>query len=215
VKKLTRRSMEAFLTRHATAEPILEIGGGRVSTNHNYSHLFPNRHMVDIDPNRQPDTLGDAHALPFPDSSFDRILCTEVLEHCHTPQLAVSEMHRVLSPGGKLVLTTRFVFPIHDAPHDFYRYTKYGMQHLFRDWEIIELVPESGAFTALGTLFQRISLQTQLRGGRITRILLRALAQVLARLDGLVKHEYGDVSWSRTEDHFMSTGYYIVARKRT
>lgn len=47
---------------------------------------------------------GDAHALPFPDASFDAVVCTYSLCNIPNPALAVSEMKRVLRPDGKLIL---------------------------------------------------------------------------------------------------------------
>lgn len=213
MKKITRKHLRPFLKNYATDQVVLEIGGGRVSTNHSYEDLFPNRHTYDVDPNRQPDTLGDAHDLPFKEESFNFILCTEVLEHLHTPHVAISEFSRVLKPGGMLVLTTRFVFPIHDAPHDYYRYTEYGLRHLFKDWNIIELQAETQSFSAIGALFQRLGFQTNVKGGKFTKMVLYLSAFVLDRLNWLIKEEYGDITKkSRTQNNF-TTGYYLVCLK--
>ena len=44
--------------------------------------------------------------LPFEDGSFDLVLCAETLEHVRDVQLLLSELRRVLRPGGRLALTT-------------------------------------------------------------------------------------------------------------
>jgi methionine biosynthesis protein MetW len=49
--------------------------------------------------------IADAGKLPFAADSFDVAVCIEVLEHLLEPQLAVSEIRRVLRPGGRLILT--------------------------------------------------------------------------------------------------------------
>ena len=192
---------------------MLEVGGGRLSTNHSYGDLFPNRHTFDIDPQRLPDTVGDVHTLPFSDNTFEFILCAEVLEHLHTPHQAIAEMGRVLKPGGMLILTTRFVFPIHDAPHDYFRYTKYGLQHLFKGWEIIELSPETGTMSAVGALIQRVGFQTDLKGRKLTKILLYSLAWLFDHLNGLLIVEYGDIKRQSVETDIITTGYYLAAKK--
>ena len=79
-----------------------------------------------MDPARNPEIVGDAQEMPFADATYSTILCTEVLEHIPDPQKAVDEMYRVLKPGGTLILTTRFLFPVHDAPGDYWRFTPYG-----------------------------------------------------------------------------------------
>lgn len=214
MKKITRKHLRPFLEKYATDKVVLEIGGGRLSTNHSYEDLFPNRHTYDIDPQRLPDTIGDAHKLLFGDSSFEFILCTEVLEHLHTPHQAVAEMRRVLKPGGTLILTTRFVFPIHDAPHDYFRYTRYGLGYLFKDWEIVELVAETQTMSAVGALIQRVGFQTDLRGGKFSKAVLYGLAWVFDHCNGLLIKEYGDIKKQELDENIITTGYYLAVRKK-
>ena len=213
MQKITRKHLRPFLEKYETDKVVLEIGGGRLSTNHSYEDLFPNRHTFDIDPERLPETIGDVHSLPFEDESFEFILCTEVLEHLHTPHQAIAEMKRVLKSGGALVLTTRFVFPIHDAPHDYYRYTEYGLRHLFKDWDIIQLQAETQSFSAMGALFQRLGFQTNLKGGKFTKIILYGFAFLLDRLNWIIKEEYGDITKKSLTKNNFTTGYYIVCSK--
>jgi SAM-dependent methyltransferase len=114
--------------------------------------IFPNRTTVDIDPARKPDVVADAHALPFPDASFELVLCTEVLEHLVNPPQAIAEMYRVLTPGGTLILTTRFVYPLHDAPHDYFRFTRFGLEKLLEHWSDVSITPELSTMATLGCL---------------------------------------------------------------
>ena len=72
------------------------------------------------------DLCGDAAALPLADASVDTILCTEVLEHVPDPERTIAEFARVLRPGGAIISTAPFVFPIHDA-HDYFRYSPDGI----------------------------------------------------------------------------------------
>jgi len=158
-RKITREKLNLFLAKYATKDRVLDIGSGGSS----YDRYFPNRVSVDIDPLRKPDIVADAHNLPFKDGEFEFVLCTEVLEHLKDPKRAISEMNRVLNRGGMLVLTTRFVYPVHDAPNDYWRFTKYGLRELFKDWEVVELVPETETFSTIGVLLQRIAFQTNLK----------------------------------------------------
>lgn len=213
MQKITRKHTRPFLERYATAEPVLEIGGNRITGNHSYEDLFPNRHAFDIDPARKPDTVGDAHDLPFENDSYDYILCTEVLEHLHTPHQAVAEMERVLKPGGTLILTTRFVYPIHDAPHDYFRFTEYGLKHLFKNFEITELIPETNTMSAVGALIQRVGFQTDVSGGKFTKAILYSLAYLFDRLNWIVVKEYGDIKKQQENKNIITTGYYLSCKK--
>jgi SAM-dependent methyltransferase len=77
----------------------------------------------------------DGRKIPFPDASFDYVLCTEVLEHADAPEILVAEMHRVLRPGGTLLATIPFSARVHYAPYDFQRFTRFGLQRLFAGFE--------------------------------------------------------------------------------
>src|SRR5438105_3348465 len=148
LSKISRSHMEPFIARHKSDAYTLEIGSGSSY----YRHYFPNRVGLDVREGEAVDVVGDAHALPFKDGTFERVLCTEVLEHLHTPQKAIDEMHRVLSPGGKLILTTRFIAPIHDAPGDYFRFTRYGLAHLLREWSEVSIEEETSTPETFGHL---------------------------------------------------------------
>ena len=88
----------------------------------------------------RPDIFADASRLPLPDASIDVVLLLEVLEHLRLPAQALSEIARVLRPGGQLLVTMPFLYPIHDAPHDYQRYTCHG---LTRELEAVGLVADT------------------------------------------------------------------------
>lgn len=75
----------------------------------------------------KPDVFGDAASLPFADNSMDTVVLLEVLEHVRHPEKTLSEIERVLKPGGILLLSMPFLYPVHDAPYDFQRYTCHGL----------------------------------------------------------------------------------------
>jgi SAM-dependent methyltransferase len=72
----------------------------------------------------------DGLTIPFPDNHFDHVLCTEVLEHAEEPGVLMLEMHRVLKPGGSLILTVPFSARVHHAPYDFHRFTSYRLMNM-------------------------------------------------------------------------------------
>jgi SAM-dependent methyltransferase len=74
----------------------------------------------------------DAHDLPFQDGSFDLVLAVAVLEHVADPARCVSEIWRVLTPGGCVYAATPFMQPVHLGAHDFTRFTYLGHRRLFR-----------------------------------------------------------------------------------
>jgi len=76
----------------------------------------------------RPQVFADAASLPFADRCFDAVTCLEVLEHVAEPELVLGEIGRVLKPGGRAWVSTPFLYPLHDAPFDFRRYTEFGLR---------------------------------------------------------------------------------------
>jgi len=102
-----------------------------------------------------PDIVGDVMNLPLEDASYDAILCLAVLEHVPRPWDAVREMHRVLKPGGHLLLYVPFLSPYHAMPGyygDYVRFTDDGLRALCADFEQIELTPVRGPVETVGHL---------------------------------------------------------------
>jgi SAM-dependent methyltransferase len=101
------------------------------------------------------DIFGTAYDIPNEDNEYDCILSTAVLEHLEEPQKAIEEAFRVLKPGGYAIYTMPFFWPLHEEPRDFFRYTKYGLQHLFEKagFNIINLKPLSGYWMMSLTLW--------------------------------------------------------------
>jgi SAM-dependent methyltransferase len=207
--KLTRVTLDRFVIAHASSGRTLDIG----AQNGPYAAWFPNRVALDIRRGSGVQVLGDAQALGLADAVFDVVLCTEVLEHLPEPQTALDEMFRVLRPSGTLLLTTRFLFPIHDAPHDYFRFTKYGLRYLLRRFEILELQEETDSVGTLAVLLQRLGMQAQ----TLRRTPLRAIwligAQMARPFSFLITQEYGDSRRQSAETGIMTSGYHVACRK--
>jgi SAM-dependent methyltransferase len=76
------------------------------------------------------DQLYDGGEFPFANDFFDSALCNQVLEHVFNPDEFLSEIGRVLKPGGKLLLTVPFVWDEHEQPYDYARYSSFGLRAL-------------------------------------------------------------------------------------
>lgn len=102
----------------------------------------------------RPDVFADAARLPFRSDDFDGVVCLEVLEHVPDPAQVVCEIARVLKPGGRAWISMPFLYPLHDAPFDFQRYTEYGLRrdmHL-AGLEITSLAKSGHAIRTAGLL---------------------------------------------------------------
>ncbi|MFB3776520.1 MAG: class I SAM-dependent methyltransferase [Bryobacteraceae bacterium] len=95
--------------------------------------------------------LADLAALPFAPESFDACLNIVTLEHVPEPSVALGEMGRVLKPGGRLLLAVPHEWEIHQAPHDYFRFTAYGVERLLvaAGFEDLRIAPAGGFFRLL------------------------------------------------------------------
>jgi len=97
---------------------------------------------LDIDPNTRPTVVGDAHNMPFPDSSFDAVTHIYVFEHLCNPSKAAGEILRVLKPGGYMLGIVPFFHPYHarkDGYRDYWRFSKDGIEIIFSGFKNIEI----------------------------------------------------------------------------
>ena len=207
--KLPRVTLDRFIAAHASPLRTLDIG----AQNGPYASHFPRRVALDIQRGIGVQVIGDAQALGICDASFDVVLCTEVLEHLPEPQRAIDEIYRVLVPGGQLLLTTRFLFPIHDAPHDYFRFTKYGLRHLLRRFDITELQEETDAVGTLAVLLQRLGMQAETLHRTPFRALWLLWAQMVRPFSFLITQEFGDSRRLQRERGIMTSGYHVACRK--
>jgi len=126
-----RDAMTEFATR--LSGRLLDVGCGSKP----YRELFTVETYVGLDIDSEnsrnrgiADELYDGNEFPFPDSSFDSVLCNQVLEHVFNPDEFLGEIARVLKPGGKLLLTVPFVWDEHEQPYDYARYSSFGLRAL-------------------------------------------------------------------------------------
>jgi len=101
---------------------------------------------------RCPDIFGNSLCLPLKNDSVDTVLCTEVLEHVPEPQKMMNEIARVLKRDGVLIMTAPFALGHHQAPYDYYRYTKYGLLYLAETSGLKPFLikPHHGFFALIG-----------------------------------------------------------------
>lgn len=86
---------------------------------------------ADFGMHQQPDVVYyDGGRMPFPDASFDHLLCSEVLEHVPDPRAFAVELARVLRVGGSLILTVPWSARLHHLPNDHHRFTRFALLEL-------------------------------------------------------------------------------------
>lgn len=103
----------------------------------------------------KPDILADASRLPIAEACVDTVLLLDVLEHFTQPEQAIAEASRVLRPGGKCLILMPFLYPLHDEPHDYQRWTRHGLRRVLEKhgFRIVEIKETSSPCTTAAALY--------------------------------------------------------------
>jgi SAM-dependent methyltransferase len=110
---------------------VLDVGCGRRPYEAAIMRSAAKYIGVDFDP-AAADVVADVRALPFADRSVDTVTCFQVLDDVPEPSQLVAELARVLRPGGVLILSVNQSWREHNAPHDYFRFTRFGLTYLFQ-----------------------------------------------------------------------------------
>ncbi len=129
---------------------VLDVGCGmkpfqRFVCYHDYTGIDDNIRM-------RPDVNASALNMPFPDNSFDSVICSEVLEHLKEPAKALDEIRRVLRPGGIAYITCPMCWCLHYEPDDYWRFTMYSLKQLIETggFEVLKIERIGGVFSLVG-----------------------------------------------------------------
>lgn len=120
------------LSSHISGK-ILDVGCGQKP----YEHLFQATEYIGLEydspenrKKKHADFYYDGHVFPFESNLFDSLVVNQVFEHVFNPDDFLNEVLRVLKPGGKLLMTVPFVWDEHEQPHDYARYSSFGLQFI-------------------------------------------------------------------------------------
>ena len=154
------------------AKPFAPLFAGRVSRYWG-TDLSRSRYLGEA----RLDAFARAEAQPFRAGSFDTVLGLSMLTYLPEPVRMLEEAHRVLKPGGVLILEFTQMVPLHDEPHDYFRFTRFGAEYLLKraGFEPLETI-------AIGGLWARVGLSAIAALNRINRGPTRVLTEIPVRL---------------------------------
>lgn len=157
---------------------------------------------INIAMESNPQVAADVCALPIRDGCTDLVLCTETLEHLRDPLRCIHESLRILKPGGTLLLSVPFLYPVHADPFDFQRFTGDGLRAMLQNFVEVEVRPMGGFWGVVGLFFDLQSSSVRLR---ILRGFMRRMGRFLCWVD----------AWNGNHLSFsiFTTGYFCCAKK--
>ena len=195
---------------HYIQGKVLDVGAGEMDR---YGRHFKmkERFRMDVAPGPNVDIVGSADKIPFPPETFDSIVCTQVFEHLKYPQKSAMELFRVLKKGGHAVITVPQMNELHEEPHDYFRYTKYGLNVVFQDagFTIVESHQRGGYYATLAQVRIRhwigiMDLYDRPFIGRVLGKLIGVYGHFMIWLDD--KHIFKD-------DRTQTIGWCVVLKK--
>ncbi len=191
---------------------LLDLGCGKVPLYRAYRPLVDDIVCVDwantLHKNPYLDQEVDLSGpLPFEDGAFETVILSDVLEHIPVPQQLLAEIGRVLVPGGKLLLNVPFYYQIHEAPHDYYRFTEFALRRFMEltNLKLLSLYSLGGAPEVVADVLAK-------NIARLPTVGVPAAALIQWMTLRMVRSRWGKRISSGTADKFPF-GYFLVAEK--
>ena len=148
---IKKRILSLLKDRFKDSDIILDIGCGDKP----YYHKSINAKIIcaDIKHNKKSKIVCDVMNLPFKKNKFDGVICINSLYYYSDPFKSIKEFSHILKKNGKLIIITPFIYPVHDAPIDKYRFTEYGMRELLKDYFTVKEIKTIGGIFNLPSIF--------------------------------------------------------------
>jgi SAM-dependent methyltransferase len=132
---------------------VLDVGAGEAP----YRDIFNNceYHTLDLGVGESEWDYSEltykasVYDMPIENNTYDYVLASQLFEHLAEPKEAMKEVYRILKPGGELFITVPFHQNEHQTPHDYYRYTSFGLKYILKEsgFENMEIKPMGGRYT--------------------------------------------------------------------
>jgi len=161
-----------------------------------------------------PDLYGDALSLPIKKNSIDIILLLDVLEHLPDTQKVLEETNKVLKDNGELIIQVPFLYPLHDEPRDYYRFTKHGFKILAEknNFKLIECkaigqpIETSALLTNLALVKSGLNLITS----KNPLMIITILFPFFILINNLLAKAFSFIS---DKEQFMPYSYLVILKK--
>jgi SAM-dependent methyltransferase len=140
----TRKPLNKFLksiSHNYKNLDILEIGSGDTRINQSAVNIFSNSKLfvqTDINKSYEHQYLDITSTIEI-EEKFDLVLCTNVLEHVFDFKTAINNLNYLLKENGHLLVSVPFIYPLHDEPEDFWRFTEHSLKKLFSDFKFLTI----------------------------------------------------------------------------
>jgi SAM-dependent methyltransferase len=211
VTNLVAEAYDKNLRQYAKGK-LLDLGCGKVPLYIAYRDCVTENICVDWENTLHKNEYLDFECdltkrLPFKDREFDTIVLSDVLEHIPQPEHLWNEMSRVIAPGGRIIMNVPFYYWLHEHPHDYYRYTEFGLRRFVErsGMSLLQLSSIGGAPEIMADIFGKNCIRIPKIG--------RSLAMFTQWLTlFIIRTKLGKRVSEATKDNFP-LGYFLIAEK--
>ena len=162
--------------------------------------------------NSQADIVSDLNKkIEMKDNNADTLVSLSVIEHLSEPQIFLNEAYRVLKKGGYFILQVPWQWQIHEAPHDFFRYTPHGLKYIFEKagFEILEIIPISGFFSTSLTKINYFSSRF-IRGPKLLKLIIKTILIPFWTINQIIAPLLDKLDRAKDKE---TMGYFVLAKK--
>ncbi len=176
IVKCIAQLYETYIPQHVKGN-LLDLGCGNVPLYGMYKSYAKSVYCVDWENSLHNlihlDKTCDLNKpLDLPANTFDTIILSDVLEHIAQPQKLFAEMNRLLCEEGKILLNVPFLYWIHEAPHDYYRFTEYALLKFAEEqnFRVLEMIPFGSAAMVIADIISKNLVRIPVLGTLLAKI---------------------------------------------
>jgi len=213
VYKYLQQDLKQAIEDHAKGD-VFDIGCG----NKPYESLFRNKgkytgcDIVQSSENKV-DIICTVDNIPLDANQFDTVISTQVLEHVVDHDKMLAEAYRLLKWGGKIILTAPMVWEHHEVPHDFFRFTRFGLIHIFEKagFRIIQVKANGGKWALIGQMLQNVIVSSTSSKKNIFRKFLKIVHKYIFKY--IINIAFAGLEKIDKDVDFITLNFLVVAEK--
>ena len=210
---VSRMHVDNFYRRNKCylSDKVLDVGGTKSykAGYFNIEDVGVDVEYLNIDPATNPDYLSSGENIPVKENLYDAVILSQVLEHLENPEVVLTEIFRVLKPGGTLLITTPFLFKVHACPNDYQRWTEFKISNVLKSYryDIIKIETLGGGFSTIVDIVKQMSCK--IKSKLMLKLMLVPCGLIQLLLVDILEKRFKPAAWV----YEWPLHYGVIAKK--